>query len=98
MRDEEMACVEEGPVLQWKKRTEGEYIMDIMGKVEDLVEKITSSKELKAQFEKNPVAVLEKLVGVDLPDDQVNQLVDAIKAKITVDKVGDLLGGLFGKK
>ena len=72
--------------------------MNIMEKVEDLVEKITSSKDLKEQFEKNPVAVLEKLVGVDLPDDQVNQLVDAIKAKITVDNVGSLLGGLFGKK
>lgn len=72
--------------------------MDIMEKVEELVKKITSSKDLKAQFEKNPVAVLEKLIGVDLPDDQVEQLVDAIKAKITMDNVGDLLGGLFGKK
>jgi len=72
--------------------------MNIMEKVEDLVEKITSSKDLKEQFEKDPVAVLEKLVGVDLPDDQVNQLVDAIKAKITVENVGSLLGGLFGKK
>ena len=72
--------------------------MDIMEKVEELVEKITSSKELKAQFDKNPAAVMEKLVGVDLPDEQVNQLVDAIKAKITMDKVGNVLGGLFGKK
>lgn len=37
-------------------------------------------------------------MGVDLPDGQVNQLVDAIKAKITLDSVDGLLGGLLGKK
>ena len=45
--------------------------------------------------------IVEKLIGVDLPDDQVNQIVDAIKARIKLDKVGDALGtlgGLFGKK
>lgn len=72
--------------------------MNIMDKVEELVEKITSSRELKEQFGKPPAAVLEKLVGVDLPDGQVNQLVDAIKAKITLDSVDGLLGGLLGKK
>ena len=72
--------------------------MDIKAKVEGLVKKITGDKELKAQFEKNPAAVIEKLVGVDLPDEQVNQLVEAIRAKLTMETVGNLLGGLFGKK
>ena len=72
--------------------------MDLKKKVEELVEKITSDKDLRAKFDKNPAAVIEKLVGVDLPDEQVNQLVDAIRAKLTLDNVGDLLGGLFGKK
>lgn len=72
--------------------------MDIKAKVEELVKKITGDKELKAQFEKNPAAVIEKLVGVDLPDEQVNQLVEGIRAKLTMENVGDLLGGLFGKK
>lgn len=72
--------------------------MDMMKKAEELVKKIAGDKELKAQFDKNPAAVIEKLVGVDLPDEQVNQLVDAIRAKLTLDNVGNLLGGLFGKK
>ena len=72
--------------------------MDMKAKVEELVKKITSDKDLKEKFDKNPAAVIEKLVGVDLPDEQVNQLVEAIRAKITVDNVGSLLGGLFGKK
>lgn len=37
-------------------------------------------------------------MGVDLPDGQVNQLVDAIKAKITLDSVDGLLGGPFGQE
>ena len=72
--------------------------MDLMKKVEELVKKITGDKELRAKFDKNPAAVIEQLVGVDLPDAQVNQLVDAIRAKITAESVGNLLGGLFGKK
>ena len=72
--------------------------MNLKEKVEELVKKIVSDKALRAKFDKNPAAVLEELLGVELPDEQVNQLVDAVKAKITLDNVGGLLGGLFGKK
>lgn len=70
--------------------------MDIKAKIEEIVKKLTSDKKLMEKFEKNPVAVIEDLVGIDLPDDQVNQLIEGIKAKISLDKVGDLLGGLGG--
>ena len=45
--------------------------------------------------------LIEEYIGIDLPDDQVNQLVEGIKAKIKLDKLGGALGGLgglFGKK
>ncbi len=71
--------------------------MDIKAKIEQIVKKLTSDKALMAKFEKNPVSVIEELIGVDLPDDQINQIVDGIKAKIKLDKVGGMLGGLFGK-
>lgn len=74
---------------------------DIMNKVEELVEKIQSNKSLTEKFQKDPVSVLEQLLGVDLPNDQLDKLVDAIKAKLTIDNIGDALGalgGLFGKK
>ena len=57
--------------------------------------------KLLEKFNKNPAAVIEEYAGIDLPDDQVNQLVEGIKAKIKLDKIGDTLGGLtglFGKK
>ena len=72
--------------------------MDIKAKIEEIVEKIKNDKKIGEKFEKNPVSVIEELIGVDLPDDQVNQIIDAVKAKISLDKLGSALGGLFGKK
>ncbi|MBQ7801907.1 MAG: hypothetical protein IJ375_07985 [Oscillospiraceae bacterium] len=69
--------------------------MDIKEKIEQAVKKLTSDKQLLAKFEKNPASVIEELIGVDLPDDQVNQIIDGIKAKISLDKLGSALGGLF---
>ena len=74
--------------------------MDLKAKIEDIVKKLLSDKKLMEKFERNPASVIEELVGVDLPDQQVNQLVEGIKAKIKLDQVGDVLGGigkLFGK-
>ena len=74
--------------------------MDLKAKIEEIVKKLTTDKTLMARFERSPVSVIEQLIGIDLPDDQVNQLIDGIKAKIKLDQVGDVLGGigkLFGK-
>ena len=68
--------------------------MDIKAKIEEVAKKLLSDKDLMKKFDKNPAKVIEELIGVDLPDDLVNQLVEGIKAKITIDKVGDVLGGL----
>ena len=75
--------------------------MDIKEKIEELVEKIQGDKDILAKFQKDPVAVVEKLIGMDLPNDQIVKVADMVKAKLDLDKVGDalgMLGGLFGKK
>ena len=74
--------------------------MDIKKKVEELVAEIQKNPKLLSQFKENPVPVIEKLVGMDLPDDQIMKMAEMVKAKINLDKAGDLLtglGGLFGK-
>jgi len=74
--------------------------MDLKAKATELVEKIKNDPKLLKEFQENPVSLLEEILGVDLPDDQINQLADLIKAKIDLDKAGDLLkgiGGLFKK-
>ena len=70
--------------------------MDIKAKIEQAVKKLLSDKNLMAKFEKNPASVIEELIGVDLPDDMVNQIVEGIKAKIKLDQLGNALGGLGG--
>lgn len=75
--------------------------MNIKAKIEELTEKIKNDKEFSAKFQKDPVAAVEELLGVDLPNDQIEQIVDGIKAKIKLDDIGDklgALGGLFGGK
>ena len=74
--------------------------MDIKKKVEELVDEIQKNPKLLTQFKESPVPVIEKLVGMDLPDDQIMKLADLVKAKLDLDKASDLLkglGGLFGK-
>ncbi|MBQ3110916.1 MAG: hypothetical protein IJC69_07230 [Clostridia bacterium] len=68
--------------------------MDIKAKVEEIVKKIMADKDILAKFQKDPVSVVEELVGIDLPNDQLEPVVEAVKAKITADKIGDVLGGL----
>lgn len=72
--------------------------MDIKAKIEELVEKIKGDKDLMAKFQKDPITTVEGLLGIDLPNDQVQKIVDGIKAKIDLDKLGGMLGGLFSKK
>jgi hypothetical protein len=79
--------------------------MDIMaqlkGKIDEIVEKVKSDKDVAAKFQKDPVATVESLIGIDLPNDQIAGVVDAVKAKVNLDNLGGMLGGLgglFGKK
>jgi len=74
---------------------------DIKAKVEEIVKKLKDDDKLMDLFKKDPVAALEKVTGLDLPDDKIDAVIDAVKAKIKLDDVGDVLkgiGGLFGKK
>ena len=75
--------------------------VDIRKKIEELVEKIQKNPALLKKFNTEPVKVVEELVGIDLPDELIEQVVEGVKAKITLDQVGDALGALgslFGKK
>ena len=65
-------------------------------KLDEIVDKIKNDKNIAAKFQKDPIGTVEGLIGVDLPDDQIKALVDAVKAKINLDKMGDALGGLKG--
>ncbi len=66
--------------------------MDIKAKIEEIVEKIQSDKSFASNFSQDPVKAVESLIGIDLPEDQLNSLIDGIKAKVSLDKADGLLG------
>ena len=68
--------------------------MDIKEKIESVVEKVLKDPSIKEQFEKEPTKVIENLLGVDLPDDIVEKIIDGVKAKLTVDSLSDVAGAL----
>ena len=72
--------------------------MDIKAKIEELTDKVKNDKEIGEKFKSDPIKTVEGLIGVDLPDDQVEKIVEGVKAKVSLDKVTGALGGLFGKK
>ncbi len=72
--------------------------MDIKGQINKIVEEVSKNPDIKEQFEKEPVKVIENLIGIDLPDDVVMNIIDGVKAKLTLDnvsKAADALKGIF---
>lgn len=69
---------------------------DLKTKVEEIVEKIKNDDKLMELFKKDPVAALEKITGLDLPDDLVEKVIDGVKAKLTLDDVAEAASFLKG--
>ena len=70
--------------------------MDIKEQVTKAVEKITKDKKLQEQFKTEPAKALENVLGVDLPDEIIDQVIKGVKAKMTTDKVSDAVDSLKG--
>ena len=72
--------------------------MDIKAKIDEVVNKIKNDKNFAEKFRKEPIKAVEEVLGVDLPDDVIKNVIDGVKGKIYVDSMEDKLGGLFGNK
>lgn len=75
-------------------------VEQLKAKAESLIKSITGDKDLMASFAKDPVGTLEKKLGIDLPDEQINQLIDMIKKQIGAagsKGLMDKIKGFFGK-
>lgn len=69
-------------------------MVDIKAEITKVVEKVTKDEKLMDQFKKDPVKAVESVIGVDLPDDMLKKVVDGVKAKVSMDKLGDIAGSL----
>ena len=70
--------------------------MDIKAKIDEVVNKVKSDKGFAEKFQKEPIKAVEDVLGVDLPDDAIKNIIDGVKAKVNVDSIKDKIGGLFG--
>lgn len=68
--------------------------IDIKAKVEELAAKLQKDPALLKSFQQDPVKTLERLIGADLPDEQLQPLVTGIKAKLAATGLGGALDGL----
>ena len=68
--------------------------MDIKEQIEKIVEKVQKDDALQAQFKKDPIKAVEKVLGVDLPDDVIEKVVSGVKAKLSLDDVSGIVGNL----
>lgn len=68
--------------------------MDIKTQITTAVEKISKDQALQEQFKKDPVKAVEQVLGVDLPDDVLNKVVDGVKAKLSLDKAAGVVGSI----
>lgn len=74
--------------------------MDIEKIIADVLAKLKVDDSLKAAFLTDPIGTLEKKLGIDLPDEQIKQIIAGIKDKLGSDVVGGVLDkvkGIFGK-
>lgn len=68
---------------------------DLKEKIETMVEKVKSDPNFAKKFEEDPVAAAEEVLGMDLPNDEINKILDAVKAKINLDE-GGIMGAIKG--
>lgn len=50
--------------------------------IDDVAEEIKNDPKLREKFLKDPIKTVEKTIGVDLPDEQIQAIVDKVRAKI----------------
>lgn len=70
--------------------------MDIKAKIDEIVNKIKSDPDIAKKFQADPIKTVEGILGVDLPDDVIKQIVDGVKARVNIDELKNKLGGLGG--
>ena len=75
--------------------------MDIKATIEKAVAAIVGDNSKVEAFKKDPVGTVKSVIGSAAPNDVINQVVNAVKAKLAGNSVSGAIGkigGLFGKK
>ena len=57
-------------------------------KINEIVDKVKNDKKFAKKFSSEPIKAVEEVVGIDLPDDQINKIIDTVRAKIKIEDSG----------
>lgn len=68
--------------------------MDIKAKIDEVVAKVKADENFAQKFKTEPIKAVEDVLGVDLPDDIIQNIIDGVKAKINLGSITEKLGGL----
>ena len=71
--------------------------MDIKKEVKKILDKVKNDKDFASKFKNDPIKAVEEVLGVDLPDEKIKEVVKAVKAKLKLDETGllDKVKNLF---
>ena len=71
--------------------------MYIKNEINKIIDKIKNDKKFASKFKDDPIKAVEGVIGVDLPDKEIEKVVTAVKTKLKLDESGitDKLKGLF---
>lgn len=68
--------------------------MDIKARIDEIINRMKQDKNFSKKFTENPVKAVEDIVGIDLPDEQINAIVNGIKSKMTAENIAGVAGKL----
>ena len=58
--------------------------------IETILTKMKNDPSFEANFKADPVTAIEQLMDIDLPNDKIDDIITAVKAKIGLDESGIL--------
>lgn len=54
----------------------------VKDKVNEVLEKVKSDENFLKKFKENPIIAIEEVMGIDLPDDKIEEIIKTVKEKI----------------
>ena len=66
-------------------------------KIEDIVKKVKDDKDFASKFKSDPTKAVEEVLDMDLPDDKINAIIEAVKVKLSNDNIKDAVNDIGGK-
>lgn len=68
--------------------------MDIKASISKVVERVAKDDALRTQFQTDPIQAVEQVLGINLPRETIEAIVQGVKAQISADKLSGAVDAL----